>query len=74
MHPVFSIVKPQSADWLDGLVVSHPAAGLAGLATGQATWLLVSLARASRGPTHTKKIVGAIAMLESAQIPIISTT
>jgi hypothetical protein len=29
IKPVFSIVKPQSADWLDGLTLSRPAAGLA---------------------------------------------
>jgi hypothetical protein len=65
LNAVFSIVKPQSADWLDGWVNSRPAAGSVGWAAGQAAGLLVSLPRMA-GVLHTKKLVRAFAMLESA--------
>jgi hypothetical protein len=45
LRAVFSIVQPQSADWLDGWVISRPAAGLVGWVAGPAAGLLVNLAR-----------------------------
>lgn len=58
---MFSIVKPQSADWLDGLTVSRQAAAWLGLIAGQAAELLVSLARAT-GVSRTQKLNSSIAI------------
>jgi hypothetical protein len=63
---VFSIVQPQSADWLDGWVNSRPAAGWVGWVAGQAAGLLVSLPRKAGGPPTRKIFRGAFAMLSSA--------
>ncbi len=45
VRPVFSIVKPQLADWLDNWVKPRPSAGLVGLIADLAAELLVNLAR-----------------------------
>jgi len=51
---VFSIVQPQSADWLDGWVKPRPSAVWVGWVAGPAAGLLISLVRMAGVRTDVK--------------------